>query len=469
MNRKLLKNISITFFANIISMLVSMISTLVIPKLIGTTEYGYWQLYIFYISYAGLLHLGLCDGVYLKYGGREYSDLNFSSLRTEFWILSIYSMCFCGMISIIALLMKLDMNMRYIVWFTCFGAFVHVLRTYLWLILQTTNRLKEYSKIVIADRIVFVVGIVVIALTVQTSFQGLIICDIIGRISSLLIAIFYTKEVVIGKLDFNKKVLSDVIEDISAGINLLIAGIASNFIIGFIRIGIQNNWNIETFGKVSLSLSVINMVLSFISVASIVFFPLLKRLEGKLQLELYKQMDIILNVCTFFILLFAGIGSKLIEIWLPQYQESAFYLILLLPICVYESETAMLLNTYLKAFRLEKNLMWVNAIIMFLSMIFSYITTTCAKNLYMAIVGIDILVLLRVIVLKYILRKRANCVSYKKVIFMEIALLITYLVSYQVFNIFYAGLIYAVVYTMFVMINFKELKKIVINNIQIGT
>ena len=66
-----LKNISYTFSANIIILLISGVLTLVVPKLLGPEEYGYWQLYVFYMSYVGLFHLGWCDGVYLRYGGRN--------------------------------------------------------------------------------------------------------------------------------------------------------------------------------------------------------------------------------------------------------------------------------------------------------------------------------------------------------------------------------------------------------------
>lgn len=457
MNNKLLKNLSITFLANIISMLVSIISTLIIPKLMGTVEYGYWQLYIFYISYAGLLHLGLCDGVYLSYGGEEYSNLNFEKLRAQFWLLSLYSFVFCFVISVVGISISTDQNIKIIITLTCVGAFVHVLRTYLWLILQTTNRLKEYSQIVIVDRAVFVVGVSVIAITGHINFVSVIICDIIGRIVSLIIAICYTIKLVIGKIEFTKKVFSDLIDNIKAGSNLLIAGIASNFIIGFVRIGIQRNWDIEIFGKISLSLSVINMILSFISVASIVFFPVLKRMEEQKQLQLYRQLDLVLNLLTFFILIFAGVGSKFIEVWLPQYRESAYYMILLLPICVYESETSMLLNTYLKAFRLEKILMVVNAVIMVVSLAFSYISTSILNNLYVAIIGIDILVLLRTVVLKYVLKVKANCEGYKKIMFMEMMLFAIYIGGYLFLKVFSASIMYLLTYMIFVLLNIKEI------------
>ncbi len=71
-----IKNFSYTITSNMISVVISALVTLVVPKLIGIEEYGYWQLYLFYSSYIGFLHFGWNDGIYLKYGGKEYNDLD---------------------------------------------------------------------------------------------------------------------------------------------------------------------------------------------------------------------------------------------------------------------------------------------------------------------------------------------------------------------------------------------------------
>lgn len=39
-------------------------------------EYGYCQLHLFYSSYVGFLHFGWNDGIYLRYGGKNYIELD---------------------------------------------------------------------------------------------------------------------------------------------------------------------------------------------------------------------------------------------------------------------------------------------------------------------------------------------------------------------------------------------------------
>ena len=65
---------------------LSMVTSLVVPKVIGVTEYGYWQLFTFYISYEVLALLGVADGIYLKHGGTSRSKLPVSEISGQFLI-----------------------------------------------------------------------------------------------------------------------------------------------------------------------------------------------------------------------------------------------------------------------------------------------------------------------------------------------------------------------------------------------
>lgn len=79
MNNKVLnflKNFSYTFSSNLITLVVSTLVTLIVPKLIGVEDYGFWQLYMFYSTYVGFFHFGWNDGIYLRYGGEKYESLD---------------------------------------------------------------------------------------------------------------------------------------------------------------------------------------------------------------------------------------------------------------------------------------------------------------------------------------------------------------------------------------------------------
>src|SRR5699024_9858515 len=88
--KSVIKNLYYTVAANFATLGISILLNLFVPKLLGVTEYSYWQLYVFYSSYVGFLHFGWIDGIYLKIGGEEYNKLDKRSLGSQFWYLTIF-------------------------------------------------------------------------------------------------------------------------------------------------------------------------------------------------------------------------------------------------------------------------------------------------------------------------------------------------------------------------------------------
>ena len=135
--------------ANIITMLISVIMTLFLPKILGVKEYSYWQLYLFYGTYAMYSSLGWCDGLYLKYGGKEYDNLNPKMISSQFWYLAIYETLFSVILSSVLLFFVEGIDKRFVIILTFVSTAINILRYMLQYILQATNRIKEYSTIII--------------------------------------------------------------------------------------------------------------------------------------------------------------------------------------------------------------------------------------------------------------------------------------------------------------------------------
>lgn len=86
-NKEIMTNINYILISNVISVSISVLITLFLPKYMGLEEFSYWQLYVFYSTYIGILHIGLADGIYLRYGGDEYDKLNKNKFFSQFYIL----------------------------------------------------------------------------------------------------------------------------------------------------------------------------------------------------------------------------------------------------------------------------------------------------------------------------------------------------------------------------------------------
>ena len=73
-SKKFAKNVIYSILAQIISLAVSFVLTLIVPKFIDEYQYSYWQTYVLYVGYVGVLHFGLLDGLVLRYSKFDYKN-----------------------------------------------------------------------------------------------------------------------------------------------------------------------------------------------------------------------------------------------------------------------------------------------------------------------------------------------------------------------------------------------------------
>ena len=57
-NSTVLKKFSISTFANLVVLLVSVFSSLVFPKVLSVEDYSYWQVYVFYAGFVTIAGFG---------------------------------------------------------------------------------------------------------------------------------------------------------------------------------------------------------------------------------------------------------------------------------------------------------------------------------------------------------------------------------------------------------------------------
>ena len=454
--KKFIKNFSYTFSANMISMVVSVILTLIVPKAIGVKEYGYWQLYIFYISYVGFLHLGWSDGVYLRYGGYEYSKLDSKIFVTQFWIMTIVEIIISIVLSVICLLFTNDLDKGFIWIATFISGVILILRSFLYYILQATNKIREFAIYTITERILYFVLTLIMLYVGIRNYRYLIYVDIISKFISLALSMYSCRRLVFGKLTMVRENICEIIRNVNVGIKLMIANIASMLIIGVVRLGIQYQWNIETFGKVSLTMSISNLLMIFINAVGVIMFPTLRRTSSERLPLLYNAFRCFLMVLLFAMLIFYYPIMSVLSLWLPQYAESLRYMALLFPLCIFESKMSMLINTYLKSLRKESYLLKVNIITVILSVVTTIITVFVFENLSLSIVSIVFLLAFRCIMAENMLAKLLK-IDIKKDFIYEILLSIIFIFTSWFIGGTLSVVIYIIFYFCYVILKKKEL------------
>ena len=459
--RNILENITYTFTANILTMLISIIMTLILPKFLGVTDYSYYQLYIFFISYVGFFHFGWIDGIYLKIGGMEYNDLEKSSYVTQFWMLNALEIIIAAIISIFALFTIKNIDKSFILIATSVCGIITILRTYLLFILQSTNRIKEYAKYTRLDRFIYFVLVIFFLFLGFNNYKIILYIDIFSKLVALLLCANKMKDIVFGKLNISKNTLLEIFENISIGIKLMLANIASTLIIGVVRFGIQKNWDIETFGKISLTLNISNLLMTFINAVAVIMFPLLRREEESNLPKIYVILRNTLMIFLYMMLIFYYPIKLILSTWLPQYEDSLRYMALLFPICIYESKMSMLINTYLKSFRKEKSMLIINTISLILSLIVTILSVFILNNLTLAILSIVFLLGFRCVIGELVLTKIMNILIYKDII-LETVLTAIFIISSWFINNMFCSIIYTCFYLIYVFIKRKDIKRTIL-------
>lgn len=459
--RNILENITYTFTANILTMLISIIMTLILPKFLGVTDYSYYQLYIFFISYVGFFHFGWIDGIYLKIGGMEYNDLEKSNYVTQFWMLNVLEIIIAAIISIFALFTIKNIDKSFVLISTSVCGVITILRTYLLFILQSTNRIKEYAKYTRVDRFIYFALVIVFLFLGFKNYKIILYIDVFSKLVALVLCANKMKDIVFGKLNISKNTLLEIFENISIGIKLMLANIASTLIIGVVRFGIQKNWDIETFGKISLTLNISNLLMTFINAVAVIMFPLLRREEESNLPKIYVILRNTLMIFLYMMLIFYYPLKLILSTWLPQYADSLRYMALLFPICIYESKMSMLINTYLKSFRKEKSMLIINTISLILSLILTISSVFILNNLTLAILSIVFLLGFRCVIGELVLTKIMNILIYKDII-LETVLTAIFIISSWFINNMFCSIIYTCFYSIYVFIKRKDIKRTIL-------
>lgn len=454
--RQFTKNVSYSFTANMFSMFAGFLSVLIIPKIIGVEEFGYYQLYLFYGSYTILTALGWADGAYLNLGGREYQSLDRSEQSSQYWILVI-SQTVLYMFLLTGFAFSSDKNMRYVLILTCIAGVVINARYYLNLLLQATNRIKEYSIIVITERLISVLISTGIVLAGYRGYALVIIFDIIGRAISLAFALWYCRDIILTKPSLHNS-LSLTRQYMSSGWMLLFSTLSGSLLIGITRFMIEAQWDIITFSKISLTISITNMAVRCINTVSIVFFPFLRQINKERLTDIYKWVSFGLTTFIFGLMILYYPCAKLLTLWLPQYADSIKYVAILLPVCFYESKTSLLINTYFKTLRKEKMLFLTTIVTLACSAILSFIAIYIMNDIFLAVIAMLLTLIIRCIIGELIISRHFK-INVTNEVVTENALCLAFILCNGWFGAL-GMVLYIIIFMIYLILFRKKLKEI---------
>ncbi len=399
--KSFVNNVVIALIAQAISLLCSIAVSLVLPKFFTVVDFAYWQLFSFYIGYVGVFHFGFNDGIYLKLGGKEYEELNFGLIKSEMCVLGFVELFISILITIFACASNVEDERKVVIIAVGIYLVINNLCGCYGYIFQAVNFTRSYSLSIIIEKIVFVVLSVGLFFFHSMEVKNLIYGYISAKIIALIYCMIRGKKITTGRLTALNFALKYFINAMKSGIFLMLANLSSTLILGIGRYVMDMHWGIEAFGKFSFANSLTQFSLLFISQFSMVMFPELRRKTKENNIIIYKEIKNKITWCTPFVYLLYVPCQLLVYWWLPQYSESMRYLIILLPICLFDGKMNILFNTYLKVYKKEKRMFGINIIAVFISTLITMVGAFIFNNQSIVIYGMVIAVIIRSIIAEF--------------------------------------------------------------------
>ena len=449
------KNVSLAILAQAFSLGVSFVINLIVPKFISEHQYAYWQTYVLYVGYVGVLHFGLLDGIVLRYSQYDYDQLDTRLICSQFRLLlagtsviAIIIFC-CGALF-------LSQNYRRIILFIAIGIVIKNAVTYTTYLLQVTNRISKYIKITIAQRVLFGILIIILLGLKIDQFEWFCTAEIISEVCAVVMGVHYSSELYTSKPIAWQLAFKEAKCNICSGIMLLVANWTSMLLVGSAKMIVQFRWSDLLFGKVSFSFSIANLFLAFINAISVVLFPALKRMESKQLPLLYIKLRESISPILFGTLLIYFPGCWILEKWIPQYIPSLTYLGYLLPMIIFASKVSLLTNNYLKAYRKETIMLCINIVCAMSAITMYLIATYLYDNLALLLIAVVFVVMLRSIVSEIVVAKLINKRFYTEFA-LELIVTAFFIICTQCLDRWMGMMCYAVFYSLYFVT--KELLK----------
>lgn len=458
--RLLLQNFSVAVIAQGVNLLVSCLLSLFVPKVLGVEEYGYWQLFIFYSSYVGLFHFGLNDGVYLLFGGNIRSDINKETIKAQF-IVGLTIQCVIAVAIVTIASFFCSVEQRTFVWISvAVFLLLNNSAAFLGYILQAMNETKSYSFSVLINGISFLVPLAVLLCLGIKTFELYVVWYLVAKAISLSFCILKCHDIVTSTSLRPSTAIKETVVSMKVGIKLTVANLLNLSIIGIVQFLVDLEWDVETFGLVSLSLSLVTFFMVFISQVSMVLFPTLRQSEKDEQVSFFEKARDLLGLFLPAVFLLYQPINWILSLWLPQYSYSFELFCLLLPLCVFDGKMDIVGSTYLKVLRGEGTLLRINC-------------CTALISIIGACLGAFVFRSVEIMIVFAVLSIVGRCLYSERYVALELGASLNMITIHGVLlsivfifaSTFIGGLVsflfFFVLYCVFLLVNYKTFKKTV--------
>ena len=379
---KTIKDILKVTFSNACILLSGILVGFLLPKIIDQVDYGYYKTFTLYIAYIGLFHFGIIDGIYLKYGDKDYNELDKEKFRFYTRFLLILEGAISLLFIIISLFAIQEKEMKFIFVMVSLTLFSTNITSYFQYISQITRRFKELTLRNIVQSIL--ISLAIISLFISYKYFRLVInfeiYTIIYVIILFLLMVWYIfayRDITFGKA--SKGLYKDIFYFLKIGFPLLIANLAINLIFMIDRQFVNILYDKVTYATYAFSYNMLSLITTLINSIALVIYPTIKR-SKEFNSSTYQNLISIISTLVFVCLLVYYPLDLFIHWFLPKYNDSLVIFRIILPGLITSSCISIVMQNYYKLLNKNLNFFIKSLVIIALSIGLNFLAYYIFKN-----------------------------------------------------------------------------------------
>lgn len=462
-----LKNISYVSISNIIVLIAGVLVGFLLPKIVGVTDYGYYKTYTLYATYIGMFHFGITDGIYLKYGGFDYSSLD----RDRFLF---YTKAFSVIefsIAVFILFMSLALakgEYRFVFSFLAAYLLFHNITGYYQGISQATSRFVELSSRNVIQSVLICIAVITLWI-IKCFFVPLATYKTYIVLYTIIIAILtiwyvYTyRDISVGK--YRAALWKDIPRFIKIGFPLMLANLCSSLILTLDRQFVNILFNKETYAVYAFAYNMLSLVTTATSAVSMVLYPKLKQTDKD---TLKTQYDVLVSAITcvvfFSLIVYFPLGI-FVNWFLPKYSESLNIFRIIFPGLAVSSAITIVMHNYYKTLGINFSFFIKSIIALVVSGIANYIAYVLFKTTTAISVASIITILFWYILVEAYFIRNYHIKWIKNLAYLFIMMISFYLIT-CINNLVIAAVIYGIVCVLISYVFNKQTLKLFLGRLK---
>lgn len=351
------KNAFMVISSNLLTLLVSLFMGFVIPKYLSVDDYAYYHIYQLYIAYAGFFHLGLVNGIYLKYGHLDVDELPVNDFRKYSRAMVILQLGMAALLLVILfLLFPEDRNIGVAYAFTIVNIPLMNIKWFYSSINQFTKRFVIDSAVTYMQNVLQCVMVAAVIIFSLYNYLVLLIAVTLINLICMIAVMIQNKQFVNVFAITKEETKPDrsVVSLIKGGFFFMISEFVAIIILGIDSIFVQNLFTLTDFAMYSFAVSIISVMYTLISTVSNLIYPYLVRVDDDKYAKYYTLMSDVLTFVALMSMLAFYVAKFLVIHWLDKYEASLFIASILFGTVIFRTLIMLVCGNYFKVLKMTK-------------------------------------------------------------------------------------------------------------------